>query len=136
VFRTATNLASMRAVLKPDHFRFVPQTTNLLFRVATGVAALAIFLVVLSALVASHAPTAQDARVSEQIRVELTRAISRELPARINPVVTCLPRHNGTFIVVNGTSLTTDEKQRLALQAKAIGRQHDNRQVTVVFRNQ
>jgi hypothetical protein len=102
----------------------------------TGLAALAVFLVVVLALLAAQVPTAQDARVSEQIRREFAQAISTNLPPGERFTVDSSPRRHGTVIIVTGGSLTAAEKVALALQARQLGRQHANRQVTVVFRNQ
>jgi hypothetical protein len=114
----------------------MPRNSSILFRIVTGLAALAIFLAVLFAVVnITHVATAQDARASEQIRIEFEQAIRAADPADNRVTVISSPRRNGTFIIVTGESLTEKEKESMALQAKEIGRKHDNRQVTNVFRN-
>jgi hypothetical protein len=113
----------------------MPQPPNILVRIVTGLAALAVVVAVLSVLMAAHGPTPQDARVSDQIRDEFARSAGSSLTPHTHIVVTSSARRNGTFIFVAGGSLSTEQKQRLALEAKQIGQHHDNRQVTIVFRN-
>jgi hypothetical protein len=108
---------------------------NILFRIVTGLAVLAIFLVVLLALVTSRVATAQDARVSDQIRIEFEQAIRTDVPPGSHLTVASSPRRDGTYIIVSGGSLTEKEKESMALQAKQIAQKHDNRPVTVVFRD-
>jgi hypothetical protein len=107
---------------------------NILFRIITGLAGLAIILAVVFLVVnTSHVATAQDARVSEQIRSEFEQAIRTGIAADSRPMITSSPRRNGTFIIVAGGALT--EKETMAVQAKEIARKHNHREVTIVFRD-
>jgi hypothetical protein len=111
-------------------------SSNIVFRLVTGLAGLAIVLAVLFVVInVSHVATAQDARVSEQIRSEFVQAIRTDDLADGHLTVISSPRRNGTFIIVAGGALTEKEKESLAVQAKEIARKHNNRAVTIVFRN-
>jgi hypothetical protein len=110
---------------------------NILFRIVTGLAGLAIVLAVVFLIVnSSHVATAQDTRVSDQIRSEFEQVIRTDITADSRPTVTSSPRRNGTFIIVAGGALTEKEKENMAVQAKEIARKHNNREVTIVFRDQ
>jgi hypothetical protein len=114
----------------------MPHASNILFRLVIALAGLALLLsIVLPILNRSHATTAQDATVSGQIRDEFVQVIRTDGLADSRLTVTSSPRRNGTFIIVTGGALTEKEKENLALQAKEIARKHDNREVTIVFRN-
>jgi hypothetical protein len=104
-----------------------------LFRIVTGLAGLAIIVTIVLVLITFRTPTAQDLRISNQIRLEFEQSINLAQFQHLNIVSS--PRRNGTILIVSGIRLTEEEKQTLAVQARQISRKHNDRQVAIVFRN-
>ena len=92
-------------------------------------------LFVILVLAVMRVPTAQDARASDQIRLDFVQVVSTNLPAAKQVTIVSSPRRGATMIFVSGGSLTDDEKQSLRVSALQIGKMRDNRPVTVVFRD-
>lgn len=109
---------------------------RLVLKLVAWLGVIAVLMLIPLVLVAMRVPTAQDARASDQIRLDFTQAVNTNLPAEKHVSIISSPRRNGTVIFVSGASLTEEEEQRLSALAAQIGKTRDNRSVKVVFRDQ
>jgi hypothetical protein len=126
---------------KPKSFSFINTVGNMspwlktTLKIGAGLGiAIILFLGLVAEIVRRYVPSGEDAQASFVIRAELKQSVSTNLPSSQHVTVMCSPRPKATVIFISGGSLTAEEKHSLTALAERIGQAHNQRAVTVVFR--